>query len=108
MRASDADFIARCNRQARAYAAWRKRPDKSTERELRLACAAVRDALRPRADEPVLEIIRKEIALIRAMIESGVENEPGRETHRARLRRMELAEANELRRLKRCEQSEPE
>ena len=108
MRASDADFIARCNRQARAYAAWRKRQDKSTERELRLACAAVRDALRPRADEPMLDVIRKELALIRTLIATKQPDVPGRETHRARLRRMELAEANELRRLKRCEQSEQE
>ena len=108
MPTSNADFIERCNRQARAYERHRIRPDKSTERELRLACAAVRDALQPRADEPMLEIIQKEIALIRAMIKAGMEDEPGREALRSRLHRMELAEANEIRRLKRCEQSEPE
>ena len=44
---SDDMFIAICNRQLRAYQAYRDRPDKSTERELRLAIGAVREALKP-------------------------------------------------------------
>ena len=107
MRITDSDFIARCNRQAQAYAAWRKCQDKSTERALRLAIAAVRDALRPRGDEPMLDVIRKELALIRTLIATKQPDVPGRETHRARLRRMEIAEENELRRLKRLDEQPP-